>query len=187
MNLACSGKPVWEISLWATCGMTHFRLPLFVRRRSRVCSSVCRKKGASFFTPLKQRRIWTQFFEETSLFLILFQTFPFGAASLERRATERGRSAPPRCGVPVRSAACQARVLYHLSCVVVSSLPVGVKQLTLAHVPPGGISSLLMRAGAAEVRGISVSAGAFLQLSVFLADDFLQRLPFSCVTRGSAS
>lgn len=70
---------------------------------------------------------------------------------------ESGRDLPP-----VR------RVLDRLSCVVVCSLPVGVKQLTLAHVSSGGISSILMRAGAGEVPRISVSAGALLQFLLFL-------------------
>lgn len=50
----------------------------------------------------------------------------------------------------MQSAASDARILYHLSSVVVRPPPLGVKQLTLAHMPPGGILRILMRVSAEE-------------------------------------
>lgn len=100
-------------------------------------------KQASFLPLLKCQRAMTRFFKILLFFLIPVQTTPFGVASLGGQGNEAEEKDEMCC--------VEACVLCRLSSVVVCSLPVCVKQLTLAHMPPGGISSILMRVGAEEV------------------------------------
>ena len=137
--------------------MIHFNLPLFVRRRSDYCSftlrtiwtdkkinlisshsrmSVCRdripKDTSVFFNPLLNNPIWR-------------------FVSMEQRWTSYWSWKVVLRWIPwMQSTAYVACVLYRLGSVVVCSPPVCVKQLTLAHMPPGGIPSILMRVSAEE-------------------------------------